>query len=203
MSMSNQPKILGKLFLFASLLVAAGSWAQADENLSVAYAKPGVDLHQYQQFMLSPLDLSETRLVPPPWVEDPDPREWDLTPGNREFLVSTFATAVREGIESDGRFKIVDERSPGTLQVQVRLVSLTPWASRDEQVTTLGSGMLVFEAHIRDAQTAELLAVFKGTQQVGQEYQENSDLNKAKGVKEHFTNWGRNISRRLAKARAD
>ena len=50
-----------------------------------------------------------------------------------------------------------------TLQLEVRLVSLTPWASREERdVSTRGSGTLTFEAHVRDVRTAEMLAVFQG-----------------------------------------
>ena len=92
---------------------------------------------------------------------------------------------------------------PATLQLEVRLISLTPWASREERdATTLGSGTLTFEAHVRDARTAELLVAYQGTQPVGQDYQENTELNKASNLTEHFTTWGRNISQRLATAQA-
>jgi hypothetical protein len=61
---------------------------------------------------------------------------------------------------------------------------------------------LTFEAHVRDARTAELLVAYQGTQPVGQDYQENTELNKASNLTEHFTTWGRNISQRLATAQA-
>lgn len=185
------------------MATAVSAWAQAPAPLTVTYTKPGVDLAQYRQFRLLPLSVSDARIVPPPWVENPDPREWELTRKNRDFLVTTFAQAVRQGIESGGRYSVVTEPTPGTLQLEVRLISLTPWASRAEtDATTLGSGTLTFEAYVRDARTAELLASFQGTQQVGQDYQENTPMNKASGLTEHFTNWGRNISQRLATAQA-
>ena len=188
----------------ASLMSAAGISAQElEESLELVYSKPGVDLSGYQQFMLLPLDLEGVRIVPPPWVQNPDPRAWELTPENRQFLVSTFAAAVPKGIDEAGLFPVVDAAGPETLQVEVRLISLTPWAAREEEVTTMGSGMLSFEAQIRDAQTAELIAIFEGTQQVGREYQENTPLNRAEGVTEHFSNWGRSISRRLAAAQTN
>ena len=186
-----------------ALMTAIGVSAQTDGTLAPAYAKPGVNVRQYQQFLLMPLNLSDARVVPPPWVENPDPREWDLTKKNRDVLASAYASAVRVGIESAGQFKVVTEPTPGTLQVEVRLISLTPWASRAEtDAQTLGTGTMTFEAHVRDAPTGELLFVFEGTQQVGQDYQENTAFNKAAGLTEHFTNWGRNISRRLAEAQA-
>jgi hypothetical protein len=201
MSTLNCTRILGKFAVAALLLAAAGAWAQT-ENLTVVFSKPDASLGQYEQFLLLPLNLGGTRLIPPPWVENPDPREWELTEDNREFLTAAYASAVREGIEAGGEFKVVSEPAPGTLQLEVRLISLTPWAARGEEVETRGSGTLTFEAQVRDAQTAELLAIYEGTQQVGQDYQENTDFNKRTDVTEHFTNWGRNISRRLAEAQA-
>ena len=198
----NQPKILIKLAVAVLLMTSIGAWAQT-ETLVVAYTKAGLDLSQYQQFHLLPLNLSGTRLVPPPWIENPDPHEWGLTQENKEFLVSAYASSVRAGIEEAGQFKVVNEPSAGTLQLEVRLISLTPWASRlEKDVETLGSGTFTFEAYIRDARTGELLTIYQGTQLVGKEYQENTALNKQTSLIEHFTNWGRNISKRLTEARA-
>jgi hypothetical protein len=204
MSMLNRAKALSGIVAVAALLAAFGAEAQAPTTtLTPAYAKPGVNLRPYQQFRLLPLEVSDTRIVPPPWVENPNPREWELTRQNRNVLASTYAAAVRTGIESEGKFKVVTEPTPGTLEIEMRIVSLTPWASRAEaDAQTLGSGTLTFEAHVRDAPTGELLAVYQGTQQVGQDYQENTAYNKVSGLTEHFTNWGRNISRRLAEAQA-
>lgn len=196
---SNLQRMLG----VAVLLATVGTWAQSPpEDVKVTYAKPGVNLNQYTQLLIKPLNLADTRLIPPPWVEKPNPKEWNLTRDNQEFLRTTFASAVREGVAAAGQFKVVEAPGPGTLQIEVHLISLTPWASPDEKVQTLGSGTLTFETHLRDASTAELFAVYLGTQQVGKEYQENTAFNKQSDVKEHFTNWGRNVSRRLAAAKA-
>ena len=183
------------------LAAAASAWAQTD-TLMPSYIKPGINFKQYKQFSIKPLNLDDTRLIPPPWVEKPNPKDWRMSKENQDFLRETFASAVREGVESEGKFKIVNEHTPGTLQIDVHLLSLTPWASRDEKVETLGTGTLTFEAHVRDAATAELLAVYQGTQQVGKNYQANTPANKMTDIKEHFTDWGRNISRRLAAAQA-
>jgi len=188
---------------FVSLLMAAAgvAWAQPPAPLTVTYTKPGIDLASYKQFRILPLNVSETRLIPPPWVEKPNAREWTLAKDSKDFLVTTFAKAVSEGIESGGKYKIVKEPTPGTLQLEVRLISLTPYASREEKdVQTLGSGTLTFEAYVRDAPTAELLVAYKGTQEVGKEYQENTRFNKQSDVTQHFTTWGKNISQRLATA---
>jgi hypothetical protein len=184
------------LLLFAATAVCAQS-----NELAVTFRKPDVDLKKYSQLLIMPLNLSDTRVIPPPWVENAKPHEWQLTKKNEDVLRSAYAGAVRAGIETSGDFKVVDRSAPGVLQVEVRLISLTPWAARGEQATTLGSGSLTFEAHVRDASTGELLAVLNGTQPVGNEYQENTDFNRVSTLKEHFTNWGRNVSRRLTAAR--
>jgi hypothetical protein len=204
MSDHSNSRPIRSLGLAVWLLAAAwGAWAQAPAPLTVTFSRPGVDLSSYTQFRLLPLNVSGTRVIPPPWVENADPHEWELTRDNKEFLVSEFERAVREGIESGGKYKVVDTAGPGTLQLEVRLVSLTPWASRKEKdVETLGSGTLSFEAYVRDSRTTELLVAYEGTQPVGKDYQENTPLNKASGLSEHFTTWGKNISARLATAQA-
>ena len=202
MSHLSNSQLIRNLSLAALLAaVSVGATAQTPAPLTVTYTKPGVDVGAYKEFRLLPLNVSDTRVIPPAWVENADPHEWNLTRENTEFLVTTFARAVREGIESGGKYKVVNDAGPATLQLEVRLISLTPWASREERdATTLGSGTLTFEAHVRDARTAELLVAYQGTQPVGQDYQENTELNKASNLTEHFTTWGRNISQRLATA---
>ena len=204
MSHLSNSQLIRNLSLAALLAaVSVGATAQTPAPLTVTYTKPGVDVAAYKEFRLLPLNVSDTRVIPPAWVENADPHEWNLTRENTEFLVTTFAQAVREGIESGGKYKVVNDAGPATLQLEVRLISLTPWASREERdATTLGSGTLTFEAHVRDARTAELLVAYQGTQPVGQDYQENTELNKASNLTEHFTTWGRNISQRLATAQA-
>ena len=203
--MSHVSKLLlARTFSLGLLLMSAGLGAQTPAPLTVTYTKPGVNIAQYTQFKLVPLNVTDARVVPPPWVENADPHEWALTDRNRDFLRTTFAQAVREGIESGGKYKVVNEGTPGTLQLEVRLINLTPWASREEdrELSTRGSGTLSFEAHVRDARTGELLVAYQGTQEVGQDFQENTVANKRADLTEHFTTWGRNISQRLATAQA-
>ena len=193
--------VLGLLGL-TTLLILALSSSVHSEDLTIVFEKPGVDLRTYRQILVKPLNLIDARIVPPPWVENADPKLWSLTRENQAFLRNAFASSMQAGIEESGRFQATTQADPAVLQLEVHLVSLTPWAARGEDVETLGSGELTFEAYVRDAQTADLLALFKGTQQVGQDYQENTEFNKASSLTEHFTNWGRNVSRRLAARQA-
>ena len=200
--MTASNRFMVGLWGLTSLLILAFQSSAQSEDLVIVYEKPDVDLSHYRQILVTPLNLENTRLVPPPWVENADPKLWSLTPENRAFLRDAFASSMRAGIEAGGKFQVTTEAAPGALQIEVHLVSLTPWAARGEEAETLGSGQLTFEAYVRDSQTADMLALFKGTQQVGQDYQENTEFNKASGLTEHFTNWGRNVSRRLAARQA-
>lgn len=200
---SNRFAMLRAVGAVVVLAAATAAWAQTTDTLTLDYVKKGVNLRQYKQFLIKPLNLEDTRLVPPPWVENPDPKVWNLTKQNQQFLRDTFASAVREGVAAEGKFQVVKEPTPGTLQIDVHLISLTPWAAQEEKgVETLGSGQMTFEAHVRDAKTAELLAVYHGTQQVGKEYQASTPANKMTDLKQHFTSWGRSISKRLETAQA-
>lgn len=188
-------------WLIAAILITITNSALSQtDNLKVTYIKPGVSFKEYNQFILNTLDLRDTRLLPPPWKEDDDPRDWKLSEQNQNFLRVAYATAVREGIEASGQYNVVKNPTPGTLRLELRLISLQPWAAKGEQVTTKGYGLLSFEAHVRDARTSELLAVYEGTQQVGQDYQENTDFNKASNLAQHFNRWGHDISNMLTAA---
>ena len=199
--MSNPFTLFRAVGAAVLLAVAVSASAQTD-MLTPSYIKPGINFKQYKRFTIKPLNLDDTRLIPPPWVEKPNPKDWRMSKDNQDFLRETFASAVRSGVESEGKFKVVNEHTPGTLQIDVHLLSLTPWASRDEKVDTLGSGTRTTDSHVRAAVRSELLAVYQGTQQVGKNYQANTPANKMTDIKEHFADWGRNISKRLAAAQA-
>jgi len=166
-------------------------------DLQTTYLRPQTDLRKYNQFILVPLNLSHTRIVPPPWKEDEDPRKWQLSEINANFLRAVYKTEFKKGLEESGKFNVVENAVPGTLELEVSLISLEPYADAGEKVKTKGYGELSFEASLRDANTGELLAMFEGTQQVGKEYQENTVFNKGHNFAEHFLTWGRNVSRRM------
>jgi hypothetical protein len=81
------------------LAFAASAWAQTTDMLMPSYIKPGINFKQYKQITIKPLNLDDTRLIPPPWVEKPSPKDWQLSKDNQDFLRQTFASAVRSGVE--------------------------------------------------------------------------------------------------------
>ena len=85
--------VLGLLGLTTLLILALSSSAQS-EDLTVVFEKPGVDLRTYRQILVKPLNLIDARIVPPPWVENADPKLWSLTRENQAFLRNAFASSI-------------------------------------------------------------------------------------------------------------
>lgn len=175
---------------------ASGARMQSEE-LRITYIRPGVDLRSYTQFLLKPLNLEDTRITPPPWVDNPDPRRWQLSERNRKFLKTAYQQAMTAGLERSGEFNVVEKPFRGSLELEIKLISLTPYARSGEEVKTKGYGELTFEAALRDARSGELLAMFEGAQQVGEDYQENTEFNQGHNFAEHFRQWGRDVSERM------
>jgi hypothetical protein len=52
---------------------------------------------------------------------------------------------------------------------------------------------MIIHVETRDSQTGELLGMYEGPQEVGKEYQKNTDFTKQKNVKMLFDSWGRRV----------
>jgi len=205
--MCNLKKIFSSpvaLSVVLSLLIYSGNSvaqiAPKTEELNTTYLRPNIDLQKYDQFLIKPLSLSDTRIIPPAWVESPDPRQWVMSERNREFLKVSFRAAMKSGLEKSGKFNVVRNVTARTLQLELTIISLSPYAPRDKDVKTRGFGELSFEAQMRDAQTGDLLALYEGTQQVGDHFQENTEFNQANSFTEQFYQWGLNVAARLEAA---
>jgi hypothetical protein len=202
MKRNNKFSLFPLPILLAMILGVTAANAQEAESpeIKVTFIRQGVDFKYYNQFILKTLDVEHTRLIPPPWVENPDPKKWQLSDSNKDFLRSAYRQAMKLGLEESKEFTVVTTPVRGTLELEISLVSLAPYARQGEKVTTRGYGSLSFEAALRDARTGELLALYEGTQKVGEDYQENTDFNKASNLTQHFASWGRRVSARLAAA---
>jgi len=64
-------------------------------------------------------------------------------------------------------------------------------------VITKGSGEIRIQVTLRNAMTGVLLAIYEGDQQVGDQYQENTDLASRKDAQALFVVWGQKIRKAL------
>ena len=183
---------LSVLLAAASMILPLQQATAADTQVSVSVIQPDTDFSKYDKFMIQPLDIGETRLIPPPWIEGKagKPRPWKISKKNADFMQQQYYDAMKNQLQELGGYTLVDEADDDVLSVEIEIVSLTPWASEKDAVITLGSGEMTFRAEIRDSMTWENLVVYEGDTPVGKDYQEFTEYSVDQNVKALFDHWG-------------
>ena len=183
---------MSALLMLASAILPLQSVTAADTEVSVSVIQPDTDFSKYDKFMIQPLDIGETRLVPPPWIEGKagKPRPWKISKKNADFMQQQYYDAMKNQLQELGGYALVDEADDDVLSVEIEIVSLTPWASEKDAVITLGSGEMTFRAEIRDSMTWENLVVYEGDTPVGKDYQEFTEYSVDQNVNALFNQWG-------------
>ena len=187
-----------KAKIVAALVMTVGwsvSATAAEENvvvrdLDVYFIQEGLDLSVYDSVLLDSLGIMDARVIPPPWADEANPKPWKLTDSDANWLRKSYRNSMTEAISGDDGFPVVDEPGEGVLIVDIEIVTLMPYARRDESVTTRGFGEIRVQAALRDGQTSQLLAIFEGPQDVGSEYQQNTRMNNEQSLQELFAYWG-------------
>ena len=164
----------------------------AESPLKVEYIRADIDYSQYDKLMLDDVDVSNTRIISPPWRET-EPYDWKITPESTAALQAAFRAAMTEQVSGNDGHPLVEKSGPGVMEMRIRIISFMPYADRNEKVTTRGSGEMQIQVALRDATTNELIAMYEGTQEVGQNYQVNSDLTRQKNLQELFNVWGQRV----------
>ena len=205
--MSKAGFIARSLFMLA--VVSGASLAQTDDLYKISkvltqvYEKDDFDIGRYDQVMIDTLGVADARVIPPPWVEgkDRNPKRWQLNSKDIQWLKDNYRAAMKEQIETIGGYPVVTEPSSDALILDVKIVSLTPYAQRSEDVITRGSGEMTVQAELRDSMTGELLAIYEGDQDVGSEYQQNARMNKEHDANKLFSAWGEKLRRMMDESR--
>jgi hypothetical protein len=181
----------------------AGQSAIAGEMISVDknFASPIISLSGYDKVYVQDLDISHTKIISPPWI-DKESFEWKVTDSNRAHLKARFKEGVEKGLtENNGRYEIVEKEGKGVLIVDVEIISFMPYASQeDTETTTKGSGEFHLSVHLRDGKTRSLIHIFEGTQAIGNDYQPNTAMERAKDAKNLFKSWGKTLRKKLDSA---
>jgi hypothetical protein len=185
---------------FLALLWSATALAQSP--MQPSWVKDGIDWTQYTKYLVKPLVIDDVRLVPPPWAENPD--EWKLEVRNPDTVQQLFHDAISAELAEDGADILTDAPGPGVLEVEVEILSVTPWlrpgsASKVDgmNVSTLGSGELLATVEMRDGQTRELLAMWTGERAVGDEYQEFTRENNLNNLEKMFVGFAKRLDEAL------
>lgn len=185
-----------RLLLSMALIIASAALpfhsATAETDINITAVQADVDFTKYSKFMVRPLDIDETVLIPPPWVEGSDgkPRPWNISKKNASFLQQQYYAAMQKQLEEIGGYALADSAGDDVLAVEIEIISLTPWAKTDDKVITKGSGEMTFRAEIRDSMTRELLVMYEGETPVGEDYQEHTEFSVDQNVNALFNQWG-------------
>lgn len=178
----------------------AGQSAIAGEIISVNknFASPIISLSGYSKVYIQDLDLSHTKIISPPWI-DKESFHWKVTDSNKAHLKKRFRKGVEAGLtENNGRYEIVEKEGKGVLIVDVEIISFMPYAlQEDKETTTKGSGEFHLSVHLRDGKTRSLIHIFEGTQAIGDDYQPNTAMERAKDANVLFKAWGKSLRKKL------
>ena len=172
--------------------IHADEIAEFAKPLNVEYERPDADYSLYTRLLIRDLDLSETKILPPPWLAE-KPFRWDVSNENGDRLRAEFLASITRQVSGNGGFPVVNEPAEGVLELYVKIISFMPYAERKDKAVTRGSGEMIIHAETRDAQSGELIGIFEGPQEVGRDYQKNTDFTREKNVGKLFDAWGRRL----------
>ena len=203
--MNNPIRRAKIIFGLLGALLATGASVPAIAADSI-YERPDIDLSGYGKLILRPLDLSDVKVLKPVWEQE-DPDKWVLPKHSDTFIEDMFRDVMTEEISKDGGYEIVTEEGEGTLQLEVKFLSIMPYAKpgstgkhHDYIITTLGSGAVVLSAELRDSADGSLLYLVEGERAIGTEYKELCRKNHIANIRETFSIWGRHVRARMDEA---
>lgn len=187
--------MISVLLATSTVLASGHEDATGVRQLQPYFVKENLDLGIYDKVLIDSLKVRDAKIVPPPWVEGKDrsPKKWGLTKKDEEFLRESYRAALKQEIAEKGGYKVVTDPGEGVLILDVSIITLTPYARKNETVLVKGFGEMLTQAQLRDGMTGELLAVFEGVQEVGSEYQLNSRLNAETNLRDLFEVWGARV----------
>jgi len=195
--------ILSTLLTLIVVTLSSSITVALETDEDVRFVREGVDYTQYDKFLIQPLEISKTRLVPPPWVEGKagQPRPWHISQKNALFLQEQYHASMKRQLEGKGGYQLAGEPASDTLEVEVEIISLTPWADPKDEVTTKGSGEMQIRAEVRDSRSGEILVIIEGSMPVGEDYHENTQFSVDQDVEELFESWGEYLRLALNEAK--
>lgn len=189
----NRGKFLAGLL---AMLFCANLPAQ---QIEPTWVKEGVDWAQYDKFLVKPLNISDVRIIRPPWAED-DPRPWTMDLEGLEAIQAIFRDSMKDVLAGNDGYPLVYAAGKEVLEVEVELLSIMPWLrpGGDEdlegyEVKTLGSGEITARVELRDSQTRELLLMIEGDKAVGEKYKQFTVQNNVSNVNLMFRSFAQRL----------
>ncbi|CAH0990964.1 hypothetical protein SIN8267_01065 [Sinobacterium norvegicum] len=192
---------LFSLFISTSL-IAASPAQNTDSTIKIEaeYMSEQQSLADYRQFYIQPFDLTDTKIIPAPWLDQKNFR-WDIPKKNIKQLQTMFKQSIKAGIEANSDYAVVDDEQAGVLVINVSIISFTPYADRkDTELLTKGSGEIRLLLQLRDGATGKLIYLLEGTEETGEDYQPNTDVARLQDADKLFHIWGKHLRQLLDSA---
>jgi hypothetical protein len=206
MKTTSSSRAICILGLLAVLVCHAAISQETDPGLT--WERPDADLSKFSKIVVKPLDLSDVKVIKPTWEQE-SPEEWSFTPETTETIQSMYMDIMTHELSKDGGIPVVTEEGKGVLQLEIELLSITPYVKPGSSdvdgyvVETLGSGDVVVSAELRDSETGELIFLVEGKRKIGTEYKKLSRESHVANVEETFSSWGQRLRRYLVAARGN
>ncbi len=179
--------IFGLAVMLFSSVVLAGT-----DPLEPTWVRPDTDFSKYTKFLVKPLNLSNVSILRPPWAHD-DPIEWELETIALEAIQDMFQEAMKEVLEADDGYPLVDQPGEDVLEVDMELLSIMPYVrpgsdgtDDGHEIVTLGSGEVTGTAELRDSTSRTLLLLLEGQKVAGKEYKQFTQENNIANVRGMF-----------------
>lgn len=188
-------KGVARLAALFALLYSVTGLAQAQPT----WVKEGVDWSKYDKLLVKPLSVDDLKVIKPAYAQD-DPRDWSLRLEDLQGIQAIYRDVMNDVLEDDGGYPLVHSDGEGVLEVDVELLTITPWLKPggDEslagyEVETLGSGELTASVALRDSATRELLLLLEGQKAVGKKYEKFSRANNVSNIEAMFTSFANRL----------
>lgn len=179
-----------------------------DTIAQFVWARPGLDLREFDQALISPVAIS--------YKNEPQRRtrrggsNFALTPRQKAGVKQLFQDVVVEELTRDNGFTIADEPGPTVLQINAELLDVVvsappePFAGRSRiYVRSFGGATLVGE--LRDSETNEILVRVVDRKTVdsrGWPKDVSTDFGNRSELRSMFRFWASNLRKRLDQVRA-
>lgn len=183
----------GKLIFGLAIMLFSSVALAGTGSLDPTWVRPDTDFSKYTKFLVKPLNLSNVTILRPPWAQD-DPIEWELETMALEAIQDIFQAAMKEVLEADDGYPVVDNPADDVLEVDMELLSIMPYVrpgsdgtDDGHEIVTLGSGEVTGTAELRDSTSRALLILLEGQKVAGKEYKQYTQENNIANLRGMFT----------------
>ncbi len=189
----------GKLIVGLAVMMFSSVALAGSDSLDPTWVRPDTDFSKYTKFLVKPLNLSNVSILRPPWAQD-DPIEWELETIALDAIQDMFQEAMKEALEADDGYPVVDQAGEDVLEVDMEILSIMPYIrpgsdGEDDghEIVTLGSGEVTGTAELRDSTTRALLILIEGQRVAGEEYKQFTKENNMANLHGMFSAFGQRL----------